>query len=254
MSVPGLPDVPNVARVYDWFLGGAYNFAVDRDAGKAIIARHPEVGIAARANRTFLRRMVEDATERGITQFLDLASGIPTSGNVHEIARRRVPDAKVAYVDVEPVVAAHGRTLLEGLTGVTITEADLGDPETVLAAPGVAGLLDFDQPVALMALAAFQLIDDDEQFRRVVDRYRRALAPGSFVAVVHASTGHPTEIQSEVNPDPVTPRSPERLRELIGELRIDADGMRDISVYARERTPVGDILGWQSFRTEPLEP
>lgn len=247
--------MPNVARIYDYLLGGAQNFAVDRAAAETILRQWPSLRAAARANRNFLRVVVEHAVSLGITQFLDLGSGIPTVGSVHEIARRRAPEARVAYVDDEPVAVAHSRTLLAGTPGVTVTEVDLRDADAVLAAPGVAGLLDLERPVALLALAVFHFVGDDDLARAVLDRYRRALCPGSVLAMTHASTGYPVAAREEVNrtPTPVTPRSPERIAGLLGAFRVSADGMSDTSVWACERGPVTELLGSQAFVTFPLD-
>jgi len=132
-------DRANAARMYDFFLGGAQNFAVDRERAEQVIAENPYIVEALRELRDFLRRVVKYCVDAGVDQFLDLGSGIPTVGNVHEIARRYNPTARVTYVDNEAVAVAHSREMLRGVQGVTITAADLRDTATVLSAPGVNG-------------------------------------------------------------------------------------------------------------------
>jgi hypothetical protein len=184
------PDIsrPSAARVYDYWLGGAANFAVDRQLGDEMIAIDPNIVGMARANRSFLRRAVTWLVGCGIDQFLDLGSGIPTAGNVHEVAQALDPTCRVAYVDNEPVAVAHSRSVLEGNPYATITQADLRDADDVLSAPGVAGLLDFDRPIAVLALLVLQYFPDSADPAAIAARYRDALAPGSYLAVSHVSS------------------------------------------------------------------
>lgn len=178
---------PNPARVYDYWLGGSANFEIDRQLGDEMISIDPSVVPMVRANRRFLTRVVTWLCEHGIDQILDLGSGIPTAGNVHEVADRSRPGTRVAYVDSEPVAVAYSRRLLEGHPAATITHADLRDVEAVLSAPTVAGLLDFQRPVAVLALSVMQYFPDSEDPAGVLARYRAALAPGSYLAVSHVS-------------------------------------------------------------------
>lgn len=181
------PTRPSAARIYDYMLGGAHNFEADRLAARAMLERFPEARLAGRANRDFLRRVVACCRERGISQFLDLGSGIPTAGNVHDIARRHHPDARVAYVDIEAVAVAHSRDVLAGVPDVSITRADLRRPEQVLAACGVADLLDFTRPIAVLAVAALHYVSPSDDLPAVIAAYRAALAPGSAFAMSHGS-------------------------------------------------------------------
>lgn len=184
------PDLqrPNIARVYDYMLGGNHNFAVDREFAARMLERLPGVAGTFANNRAFLRRVVRYCVRRGVHQFLDLGSGIPTMGNVHEIAREIHPGVRVAYVDIEPVAVAHSEQVLDGLDGVSITAADLRDPRSVLAAPGVRSVLDLDRPVAVLMIAVLHFVSPSEDAAAVVEGYRSALAPGSLVAISHAST------------------------------------------------------------------
>lgn len=182
---PPDPDRANVARMYDYFLGGSQNFAVDRALADRVVAADPIMISAIRELRSFLRRTVRHCLERGIDQFLDLGSGIPTVGNVHEIALRADPTARVAYVDNEAVAVQHSREVLRDVETATITFADLRDPDAVLSAPGVAGLLDFSRPVGLLMLAVLHFVPEEPD--ALAAAYRRVLAPGSTLAVSHIS-------------------------------------------------------------------
>jgi SAM-dependent methyltransferase len=184
-------DRPNAARMYDYWLGGAANLAVDRELAQRMIAIDPAVVDIARANRSFLRRAVRYCVANGVNQFLDLGSGIPTVGNVHDIAQRADPRARVAYVDIEGIAVADGKQLLEHNPLASATQADLRDTEAVLAAPTVAELLDLSQPVALLALMVLPYLPDDPA--DIIARYRAHLAPGSFLVVSHL-TGDEREI------------------------------------------------------------
>ncbi len=183
--------VANPARVYDYWLGGSSNFAVDRELGDRMIAIDARMVPMVRENRAFLRRAVTWLCRHGVTQFLDLGSGIPTVGNVHEVAARVTPDARVAYVDSEPVAVAYSARILEGNANATITHADLRDAKTVLSAPTVAKLLDFERPVAVLALSVMQYFPEAEDPAGLLAQYRRVLAPGSYLAISHISADDP---------------------------------------------------------------
>lgn len=178
---------PNSARMYDYFLGGAQNFAVDRQAAEQAAAAFPYIRISTRLNRSYLGRVVAYLSEQGVDQFLDLGSGIPTVGNVHEVAQHINPAARVAYVDYEPVAVAHGRRLLSETDNVTITQADIRHPHEVLTAPTVTELLDFDRPIAVLAMAILHFIPDDAHPHAMLAAYRTACAPGSYLAISHGS-------------------------------------------------------------------
>ncbi|MET1073982.1 MAG: SAM-dependent methyltransferase [Umezawaea sp.] len=178
---------PSVARMYDYFLGGSHNFAVDRDAAKVIEKIYPGMAGAARANRSFLRRAVRYLCAQGVDQFLDLGSGIPTVGNVHEIAQAIIPAARVAYVDVEPVAVAHSIALLAKNQRAIAVQADLRDTDAVLNSPAVNDLLDFSRPVGVLLAAALHFVPDTDDPHAAVARYRDALAPGSHLAISHGS-------------------------------------------------------------------
>lgn len=184
---PGVdPSRPSIARVYDYMLGGKDNFAVDRAAGEAALRITPDGPEAARACRAFLRRVVRYLTATaGIRQFLDLGSGLPTQGNVHEIAHAVDPEVRVVYVDNDPMALAHGRALLADARTTTVVEADIREPERLLANPEVRALIDFDQPVGLLMLAILHHLHDDEDPAGVARRFQAALPAGSYLALSH---------------------------------------------------------------------
>jgi hypothetical protein len=176
--------VPHPARVYDYWLGGKDNFAADREAAEQVIAANPTVLPGVRANRAFLGRAVRYLTEEaGIRQFLDLGTGLPTAQNTHQVAQDLAPDARIVYVDNDPMVLAHARALLttapEGATAYV--PADIRDTEKVLA--GAAETLDFDKPVAIMALMVLQYIPDEDDPWAIVRRLLGAVADGSYLTV-----------------------------------------------------------------------
>lgn len=178
----------SVARIYDYWLGGAHNFAADRQVARQITAVVPHFQFAARANRAFLFRAVRFmVVEAGIRQFLDLGSGIPTVGNVHEVAQQIAPDARVVYVDVDPVAVAHSQQILTANPGAVAIEHDVREPEEILADPQARSLLDFDQPVGLLMVAVLHYLQDADEPLRIVSRLRGHLSPGSYLAIAHGT-------------------------------------------------------------------
>jgi SAM-dependent methyltransferase len=188
----------NVARIYDYWLGGTHNFLADQDVGRAIAAVEPLMRALARANRAFLGRAVRFLGAAGIDQFLDLGSGIPTSGNVHEIARQANPAARVAYVDIDPVAIAHSKAILAGNEYAAIADADLREPEKILAHNTVGRLIDFSRPVGLILLAVAQFITDAEDPWTIVATLRDALSPGSYLVLGHVTDegSRPSTVQA----------------------------------------------------------
>ncbi|GAA4847343.1 SAM-dependent methyltransferase [Actinomycetospora corticicola] len=228
---------PNGARVYDHLLGGAHNFEVDRDHARRLLAANPDQQFGAHANRSFLRRVVQWCLARGVRQFLDLGSGIPTVGNVHEIALAPDPSVRVAYVDCDPIAVAHSASIVADLDTVTVTRADLTDAAGVLGADSVAGLLAFDEPVAVLAVACLHfVIGDAERFMSV---YRDRLAPGSVLAISHGSDDvedpdHAARMRAVADSfadtaSPVTLRSRAEVRGLLGDFTVADPGVVDIT-------------------------
>ncbi len=185
----GLPDdtsvTPNPARMYDYLLGGVHNTEADRIAAEQARATYPDLHLALQANRTFLRRAVLYLIEQGVDQFLDIGSGIPTVGNVHEIAQNADEDARVVYVDVDPVAARLSAALLRDDTQTTMIQADARDPASILSHPDTRHLFDLGRPVALLLMSVLPFVPDDAEATGLVRAFRDALAPGSYVALSH---------------------------------------------------------------------
>lgn len=187
---PGVDaSVPNVARIYDYLLGGKDNYTVDRVTAEQVLDEVPMARVEVRHNRAFLSRAVRYLVgECGIRQFLDIGTGLPTGGNVHEVAHAVAPDARVVYVDNDPVVIAHAQALLAGDNkNVTVVQADLRQPETILDDPATRELIDFTQPLAVLLVAVLHFVVDDAAAYRIVGQLRDAAAGGSYVAVTHAT-------------------------------------------------------------------
>jgi hypothetical protein len=178
---------PSSARIYDYFLGGAHNFEVDRQAARDAERAHPAIGLGMRANRSFLQRAVRVLAGLGVDQFLDLGSGIPTVGNVHEIAQRANPKAGIVYVDNEPIAVAHSKSILSDNELATIIRADLQQPEEVLDHPDLRDVLDLDRPVAVIIAGVLQYVHDESDPRQIVAGYRERLVAGSYLAMSHPS-------------------------------------------------------------------
>ena len=219
---PGLdPEIPSAARMYDYYLGGAANFAADRTAADQLIAQVRDVKLIARTNRAFLRRAVRWLTEQGVDQFLDLGSGIPTVGNVHEIARRTNPDVRVVYVDNDRTAVEHARHLLADDLHATALHADLRDPNYLHHQLTARGVLHLGRPVALLACAVLHFLPDTENPAAILAAYRRHLAGGSWLVISHGTADQrPTrDVQAGLDSyahtaTPVTPRTRAQVVEL----------------------------------------
>ncbi|HET8643053.1 MAG TPA: SAM-dependent methyltransferase [Pseudonocardiaceae bacterium] len=179
---------PSGARVYDYLLGGAHNFAVDRALAHRLLELNPGAAMVARVNRGFLRRAVLLMIEQGIRQFLDLGSGIPTVGNVHEIAQKADPASRVVYVDIEEVSAVHSRMLLEGDDNAALVQADIARPQDVLDAPETRQLIDFDEPLGLLAVSVLHYLSPEQDPVAVMRQYASVMVPGSYVAISHGAS------------------------------------------------------------------
>ncbi|MFF5860298.1 SAM-dependent methyltransferase [Streptomyces sp. NPDC012751] len=178
---------PHPARIYDYLLGGKDNYEVDQEAGDRLAAAAPEARIGVRANRAFLQRAVRYVVGSGVRQILDIGTGLPTSPNVHEVAQQVAPDVRVAYVDNDPIVAAHGNALLSRSGTTRIVLGDLRDPRTVLDHPDVRQLIDFEQPVALLLVAILHFLSEADRPAEIVATLRDALPAGSFLVLSHAT-------------------------------------------------------------------
>lgn len=193
MSVPERAPVgidtsrPSVARMYDYYLDGKDNFQIDRDAVAQVEAAMPEIRHLAWENRAFLRRAVRYMARQGIDQFIDIGSGLPTVGNTHEIARQVIPDARVVYVDVDPVVAAHGRVLLAADENTTVATADMQRPDEVLGHSETTRLIDFSRPVGVLLIAMIHFIEVPDR-ERIMGELRDRLPVGSHLTATHVTT------------------------------------------------------------------
>ena len=185
---------PSAARMYDYYLGGSHNFAADRAAAAAVLAVIPDVSVGAQANRAFLRRAVRYLAAAGVRQFLDIGSGIPTLGNVHEIAQQAAADSRVVYVDIDPVAVAHSQQILAGNPNATVIQEDLRRPEQILNHEVVRRLIDFSEPVAIMLVAVMHFISDSDDPTGILATLTAATAPGSYLVMSHGTgEGRPKE-------------------------------------------------------------
>jgi SAM-dependent methyltransferase len=179
---------PSVSRIYDYYLGGSHNFEVDREAARQAIEAFPGLPKIMQANRAFMRRSIRYAVNNGITQFLDIGSGIPTFGNVHEVAQSASPETRVVYVDNDPVAVAHSRAVLEGNDATGVLAADFRSPRDIIGSQEVRRLLDLERPVALLLVALLHFVTDEEDPWNALAELRDSLSPGSLLILTHAST------------------------------------------------------------------
>ncbi|MGW2332794.1 SAM-dependent methyltransferase [Streptomyces sp. NPDC001685] len=178
---------PHPARMYDWYLGGKDNYPVDEAMGRQMLALDPRVPVMARVNRAFMHRSVTWLAQHGVRQFLDVGTGIPTEPNLHQIAQRIVPDARVVYCDNDPIVLAHAEALLRGTDeGVTqYLQADVRDPDAIVE--GAREVLDLDRPVALSLIALLHFVPDEDGAHELVARLLSELPSGSYLVMTHAT-------------------------------------------------------------------
>lgn len=234
---------PNVARVYDYVLGGANNFEVDREFAKRLLATMPDAQFLAQENRAFLRRTVSHLTrDAGVRQFVDLGSGIPTVGNTHEVVQRIDPDARVVYVDNEPVAVAHSELILQDNKNAAVIRADIRDVRAVLQHPVTRQMIDLDEPVAILAFAVLHFMSDEQDPYRLVARYRDATVPGSYLVLSHVSRDGRPEVedvirQYRVSDNPITDRSRDEILEFFAGYELVDPGL----VIIRDWRPEIDL-------------
>ncbi len=246
------PDVdltkPSMARVYDYMLGGAHNFVMDREIGDQIKRAMPGIQHAARVNRAFLRRAVRFMVTEGVRQFLDIGSGIPTVGNVHEIAQQADPSCRVVYVDRDPVAVAHSQLLLAGNENATVIRADMTEPDAIFGSPELPELLDLDQPVGLLMLLMLHWVPDEEDPAGLLTRYRDALASGSYLAITHVTddyqdeetlTGATDVVKQSRSRDQMNPRPRAEVRSMFGDFELVEPGLVACAMWRSEGR--GDI-------------
>src|SRR6266496_1536843 len=182
------PTKPNIARVYDYWLGGTHNLAADRELGSRMETLDSRIPAACKASRAFLGRAVRFLAEQaGIRQFIDIGSGIPTAENVHEVAQRAAPGARVLYADRDPVAVAEGRKLLAGNRLAAVIQTDLRDPAAILSHPEAGRLFDFAEPVGFILVAVLHFLLDTEEPQGAVEYLRAAAAPGSYLVMSHVT-------------------------------------------------------------------
>ncbi len=229
---------PSVARVYDYYLGGSHNFESDRAFARQVLRVLPEMATIAAQNRAFLRRAVLYLCAQGIDQFIDLGSGIPTVGNVHEVAASACDRSRVAYVDHDPVAVTHSRELLRDVDQAVVVAADLTDPGSVLQNPVLRDHIDLSRPVAILLVSVLHFVGDDRLATECVREYTTAAAPGSHVVISHASAeGQPAVVDAEAlyneadSPNPMRMRSHAEVSALFDGLEIVEPGVVRIPLW-----------------------
>ncbi|WP_461124967.1 SAM-dependent methyltransferase [Saccharothrix stipae] len=225
--------VPSMARTYDFLLGGGHNFEVDRQLAAQVERIMPDARSAARVNRAFLGRAVRHMIGQGITQFLDIGSGIPTVANVHEVAQAVDPECRVVYVDKDPIAVAHSELMLADNDRAAVVHADMRDPEAILGHPQTRQLLDFDRPVGLLVLMMLHWVPDEADPWRLMAAYRDALAPGSHLAITHVTADEQDERLTDVtdlikdsrSADQLNERSHDQVLALFGDFELVEPGL-----------------------------
>jgi hypothetical protein len=193
------PSKPHPARMYDYYLGGKDNFEADREAAEKVLNVLPEARLMALENRAFLGRAVRFLAEAGIRQFLDIGTGLPTQGSTSEVAHEVAPDARIVYVDNDPMVLVHARALLADgdAKSTVVVEGDVRDPDGILGNPDVRAVIDFDQPVAVLLVAILHFVRDSEDPFGIVERFKRVMAPGSHLVLSHGTHDFDPERSAE---------------------------------------------------------
>ncbi|GAA2596499.1 SAM-dependent methyltransferase [Actinomadura fulvescens] len=235
------PSVPNIARMYDYYLGGKDHYEVDRVRAEQAIAADPTLLTLIKENRAFLRRAVRYLAEQGIDQFLDIGTGLPTQQNVHQIAHSVNPDARVVYVDYDEQVVTHGRALLAGSAETRMVQADLRRPREILDHPDVQRTIDFGRPVAVLLVATLHFVSDEDDPSGIMAELRGALAPGSHLALTHASADGVPDVVAKVvevykkTSAPGTPRTREQVTGLFGDFELLEPGLVWAPLWRPER-------------------
>ena len=250
VAIPGFdPSVPNPARMYDYYLGGKDNFAADRDAAEQALSMVPHGQEVARANRQFLVRAVTLMVRSGIDQFIDLGTGIPTRPNVHEVARGIRPDARVLYVDNDPMVCAHAQALLAAnRDGVAAIQGDIRSPQAILDDPITRSLIDFTRPVGVLFVAVLHFLTDEDQPWEQVAAFRWRMAAGSMLAISHiTSDGTPLDVQATIR-DVYAEASAPAVFRTRQEIKAFFDGLELVE------PDLVDVGKWRSLRPSPPAP
>jgi S-adenosyl methyltransferase len=242
------PSVPSPARMYDYYLGGKDNFPADREAAELALSVVPFGREVARANRQFLTRVVTAMARSGIGQFIDLGTGLPTRPNVHEVARSVHPDARVLYVDNDPMVCSHARALLATNDGVAAIQGDIRTPQAILNDPVTCTLIDFTRPVGVLFVAVLHFLTDDDQPWEKVAAFRWQMASGSMLAISHiTSDGTPPDVQATIRDvyaeasAPAVFRTRPEIESFFGGLDLMEPGLVEVGA-------------WRSLRPSPPAP
>ncbi len=247
--VPGFdPSVPSPARMYDYYLGGKDHFPADRQAAELALSVVPSGREVARANRQFLVRAVQFMAREGVGQFIDLGTGLPAKPNVHEVAREIRPDARVLYVDNDPMVCAHARALLATNDGVAAIYGDIRAPQAILDDPVTCALIDFTRPVGVLFVAVLHFLTDEDRPLDQVAAFRRRMADGSMLAISHITAdGTPPGVQAALRAvyaeasAPAVFRTRREIEAFFGGLDLVKPGLVDVGA-------------WRSLRSSPPAP
>ena len=247
--VPGFdPSVPSPARMYDYYLGGKDHFPADREAAEVALSVVPFGREVARANRLFMVRAVQFMASSGIGQFIDLGTGLPARPNVHRVAREILPDARVLYVDNDPMACAHARALLATNDGVAAIYGDIRAPQAILCDPVTCTLIDFTRPVGVLLVAVLHFLTDKERPWEQVAAFRWRMASGSMLAVSHiTSEGTPPDVQETIRDvyaeatAPAVFRTPQEIEAFFGRLDLVEPGLVEVGA-------------WRSLHPSPLAP
>jgi hypothetical protein len=242
------PTVPSPARMYDYYLGGKDNFPADRQAAERALSMVPFGREIARANRQFLARAVTFMAREGIGQFIDLGTGLPTRPNVHDVARSVQPDARVLYVDNDPMVCSHARALLATNDGIAAIQGDVRTPYAILNDPVTRALIDFTRPVGVLFVAVLHFLTDVDRPWEHVAAFRWRMASGSMLAVSHiTSDGTPPEVQATIRDvyaeasAPALFRTGQQIESFFGRLDLVEPGLVEVGA-------------WRSLRPSPPAP
>jgi hypothetical protein len=235
---------PNVARIYDYYLGGKDNFVPDREAARLVLNAAPDIPLAALENREFVKRVIEFLViEAGIDQFIDIGPGLPTQGNVHELVRQHDAHAPVVYVDRDPVVLTHGRALLGSRAGVAFIEGDARNPQAILTDPELRDLIDLSRPVAVCMSLVLHFIPDEEDPWSMVARLRDSIRPGSYLVLTHVTgDARNADTMSEIRgiydeaTEPLVPRTKDEFSRFFDGFELVPPGV----VFTSQWRPTGE--------------
>jgi len=262
------PAIPSPARMYDYYLGGKDNYAADRAAAEKALSVVPHGRDIAQANRHFLAHAVVLMADHGIRQFIDLGTGIPTSPSVHEVARLIQPDARVLYVDNDPIVTVHNQALLANSTGIRAIGGDIRQPYGIFTSPELEQLIDFDQPVGILFVAVLHFIPDEDDPEAIIKTFTTNMAPGSYLALSHiTSDGADPKVVATIQDAyaqasaPAIFRTRSQIRALFAELELEPPGLAEVTgwfpfakSFSAQPPALGFLAGVGRKTTRPVTP